>query len=284
MILMNEPGKLVDSALEFIQTGAPKALLCLAIGIGGVTLSWLARRLAAWTVRRSGLEAVAERAGAAKLLYKVGARQGVTPLVQSLVWYLGLLATLAVLSDALGLTGLTQGVASVLAFIPRVVASVALLAGGFWLAGLVRGLLDRLNQSKDTAGTSSPVGQVAYTLVLVLSITVALDQLGIEVTLLSSLIQLALGAAAFALALAFALGGRQVFENILARHYCGALVSPGDRIRVGEIEGTVVRLSAVSVIIASADAELVLPCSTVLTTVTQIRRLGSSLDTARRSD
>ena len=271
---MNERQHLVNGLIEFVQTWAPKALMVLSILALGLALSWFARRVAAWLVRRSGLEALAEKAGAAKVLYRVGAKDGITPLVQTSVWYAGLLATVAVLADALGLTGLTEGVASILAFVPRLVAGLALLIGGLWLGGLVRGLIDRLSQQEAGAKTASVAGQAAYGLVLVLSVTVALGQLGLEVTLLYALIQVVLGAAVFALALAFALGGRPLFENLLARHYYDALVTPGDRVRVDDVEGTVVRVSAVSVIVASAEGEHVVPCSTLLKTVTHIRRLG----------
>ena len=228
-------------------------------------------------MRRSGLEALLERAGAAKLMYKVGLKDGLTPVVQAVVWYGGLLITAAALAEVLGLTAIREGIAVIVAFLPRLLSCVLLLVGGLWLAGVLRAVVDKVGP-KAEVDSPSALGQGVYVLILVLTVTIGLDQLGIQVQLISSLLQIALGAAAAAMALAFALGGRPVFENLIARHYYKALVSPGDRVRVGEVEGTVVRVSPVAVIIASAHGEHVVPCSTLLTGVTEIKRLARASD------
>lgn len=259
---------------------APKAALCLGIVVGGLVLSALARNLAVWIVRRSGLEAVVERVGGAKLLYRIGIKDGIAPVVRAAVWYVGLLATFAALADALALPSLERGIAAVLAFLPRLLSALALLGVGVWIAGICRGMVDQLTRggARDASAPSTPA-QLTYGLVLALSVMVALDQLGLELSLLTSLIQLSVGAAALAFALAFALGGAKVFEQLIARHYVSALVSPGDRVKVGEVEGVVVRLSAVALILASARGEHVVPCSLALRAGMEVRRMGTpSLD------
>ncbi|MEY4514259.1 MAG: hypothetical protein RLZZ450_6381 [Pseudomonadota bacterium] len=273
---MNGREDLLGSLLEQARLIAPKAASCVGILIGGLLLSALARRLAVWLLRRSGLEAFAERAGGAKLLYRLGVKNGLASVVRAVVWYAGLLATFAALADALAMPSLERGISTVLGFLPRVISSVALLAVGFWLAGMTKGLVDRLTRRGEaSAATPSTAAGAASGLVTALSALVALDQLGLELTLLTSLIQMAMGATALAFALSFALGGARVFEHLIARHYVGALISPGDRIKVGEIEGVVVRVSAVAIIVASARGEQVVPCNFALQRTMEIRRLGA---------
>lgn len=272
---MNAHESLAGSLLDQLRVIAPKAALCLGILVGGLLLSALARRFAVWLVRRSGLEAFVERSGGSTVLYKVGIKDGIATVVRAVVWYSGLLATFATLADALALPSLERGIATVLAFLPKLIAAVALLAAGLWAASAVKGLVQRLTRGPGDATATTATAQVASILTLVLSAMVALDQLGLELGLLTSLVQMALGATVLAFALAFALGGAKVFQHLIARHYVGALISPGDRIKVGDVEGVVVRISAVAVIVASSRGEHVVPCSRALESTMEIRRLGS---------
>jgi Conserved TM helix len=272
---MNAHESLAGSLLNQLQAIAPKAALCLGILVGGLLLSALARKFAVWLVRRSGLEALVERSGGSKVLYKVGIKDGIVTVVRAVVWYCGMLATFAVLADALALPSLERGITTVIAFLPKLFAAVALLAAGLWAASAVKGLVQRLTRAPGEAAGSTAMAQLASVLTLVLSAMVALGQLGLDLGLLTSLIQMALGATVLAFALAFALGGAKVFEHLIARHYVGALISPGDRIKVGDVEGVVVRISAVAVIVASSRGEHAVPCSRALESTMEIRRLGS---------
>lgn len=273
---MDEGSQLVSSLLNQVAEIAPQAALVVGILIGGLLLSWIAKRLSGWLVRRSGLETLVEKAGAAKLLYSVGLKDGVTPAIQKLVWYAGLLITFASLAEVLGLGSVKEGIAAIMAFLPRLVAGVVVLVAGLWLAGFLRTLVQKVGRKEGDLESPSAVGQVVYFAVLTVTATMALDQAGIEIGLMNSLLQLSAAAALLAMALAFALGGKDVFGNLIARHYYASLVAPGDRLKVAGVEGTVVRVSSVAVIVATDRAELVVPCSTLMGEVAEVRRLGTS--------
>ena len=273
---MDKGSELLSGLMAQAAAIAPKAALVLGILFGGLILSSIARRVAGWAVRKSGLETLVEKAGAAKLLYKVGLKDGITSAVQAIVWYGGLLITAASLAEVLGLGSVQEGISAIMAFLPRVIAGVAVLVAGLWLAGFLRGLVERMGQKEGELDSPTAVGQVVYFAVLTVTATMALDQAGIEICLMNSLLQLAMGAAMLAMALAFALGGRAVFGNLIARHYYHALVRPGDKLRLGDVEGTVVRVSSVAVIVATSESELVIPCSTLMSQVAESRRMGGA--------
>lgn len=267
---------LSELSRQFAQI-APEAALALGVLTGGLLLSTLAKRVAGWLVRKSGLELLAERAGAAKLLYRLGMQEGITPLVQRLVWYGCLLMTFASLAEILGLGSVQAGIGVVVAFLPRLLAGCLVLFGGLWIAGFLRSLLQGLAKKEGELDSPNTVGQVVYFAVLTISATLALGQAGIEVRLMESLLQLVCGAAVFAMALAFALGGKDVFGNLVARHYYSTLIAPGDRLKLNGLEGVVVRLTPVAVIVSTAEAEHVIPCSLLLSSVPEIRRFSGDL-------
>jgi hypothetical protein len=277
---MPESTALSSNIVDKLTAYAPTVALVVGILIGGLVLSSLLKRGAIWAVRRSGLEAFVESSGGSAMLYRIGMRDGIAPAAGTAARYLGMLATAAALADALQLSFLERGIGALMAFLPKLLACVAILGGGVWLAGTARGLVQRLTDKGAPGAAPSTQATLAYGLVLVLTSMVGLDQLGLELSLLTSLIQTIIAAAAAAFALAFALGGSKVFEHLVARHYVLSLVSPGDRVRIGNREGVVVRVSPVALILADEQGEHVIPCMDALRGSMQIRRLSSASEDA----
>lgn len=253
----------------------PTAALLLAVVGGGLIASALARRAARWAIEKSGLDALAERAGAARLLYAIGIRKGVAHVAGALVWIAGLLATSAAAADILGLDAISDGVSALIAFLPRLAAAGLVLGVGAGVAGLVRRAAIGFSQRRGDVDHPELLGNLAYYGVMTLAVVVASDQAGLETSLLETLLVVIAGTTAAAIALAFALGSRHSFHNVVAGHFFSRLARPGDTVRVGDIEGVVVRYFGVCVVIKTADGEVAVPCKVLLEQNIGLSRLGA---------
>lgn len=253
----------------------PTAALLLAVVGGGLIASALARRAARWAIEKSGLDALAERAGAARLLYAIGIRKGVAHVAGALVWIAGLLATGAAAADILGLDAISDGVSALIAFLPRLAAAGLVLGVGAGVAGLVRRAAIGFSQRRGDVDHPELLGNLAYYGVMTLAVVVASDQAGLETSLLETLLVVIAGTTAAAIALAFALGSRHSFHNVVAGHFFSRLARPGDTVRVGDIEGVVVRYFGVCVVIKTADGEVAVPCKVLLEQNIGLSRLGA---------
>ena len=91
---------------------------------------------------------------------------------------------------------------------------------------------------------------------------VAVEQLGIDVSLLTTLILIVLSALFGGAALAFGLGGRDWVANVLSAHYVSRLYQVGQTIRVSDVEGRIVRITETVVILETADGEVAVPAGT----------------------
>jgi glycerol uptake facilitator-like aquaporin len=87
-------------------------------------------------------------------------------------------------------------------------------------------------------------------------VVVAAGQAGLETALIESLLTTVVAIGCAAIGLAFALGSRGSFHNLIAGHFFRRLARPGDRVRVGEVEGTVMRYFGVSVVLRTKDGEV----------------------------
>jgi hypothetical protein len=118
--------------------------------------------------------------------------------------------------DLLGLTMGSDLVGQAADYVPNVLAAMVVLVFGSLGARFVRGLVEAyLNNVgvKEASGLGLLVHGALFSFVVIL----ALEQLGIDVHLLSAAFQLAFGGLCLGLALAFGLGGRAWAEAILER-------------------------------------------------------------------
>ncbi|HEX5004568.1 MAG TPA: hypothetical protein VFV65_04590 [Gemmatimonadales bacterium] len=194
----------------------PRFLVALVLLI----LGWLLARGAQWLVvqalRRARLEEAAEHTGLDDFLLRGGVRFTVVTLVgRTIYWGVLLIFSLAVF-DLLGMTLGSDLVGRAADYVPNVLAAMVVLVFGSLAARFVRGLAEAyLNNVgvKEASGLGLLVHGAMFSFVIIL----ALEQLGIDVHLLSAAFQLAFGGLCLGLALAFGLGGRAWAESILER-------------------------------------------------------------------
>jgi len=266
---------MLEKFLDQLMKMWPTAAMFLAVVIGGLIASSVARRMARWAFDKSGLDALAERAGAARLLYAVGIRKGLSHVVGSLIYAAGLLVTGAAAADLLGLDAVSHGVAAVLAFLPRLAAAAVVFGAGVGLAGLLRRLAVGFASRRGDVEQPELLGNLAYYGVMTLSVVVAAQQAGIETALIESLLVTLVSITCAAIALAFALGSRESFHNLVAGHFLRRLARPGDTIRFGGTEGVVVRYFGVAVVVKTSEGELAVPCRVILDGNLGVSRLGA---------
>ena len=77
---------MLEDLTQQISRLLPTAALFVAVVIGGLIASAIARKMTRWAIEKTGLDALAERAGAARLLYAIGVRKGVSHFVAGLVY------------------------------------------------------------------------------------------------------------------------------------------------------------------------------------------------------
>lgn len=204
-----------QSALQ-IGRFAPRIL----IAIGLLVIGWLIARGVRWVVvrglRLARLETAAERTGLDDFLLRGGVRFTIVTLVgETIYWGILLVFALAVF-DLLGLAMSQDMVERLGGYVPNLGVALMVLIFGSLLARFARGVVVAYLNNVGFKETAS-VGLLVHGALIAFVVILALEQLGMAVTLLTSAFQLAFGGLCLGLALAFGLGGRAWAESILER-------------------------------------------------------------------
>lgn len=142
--------------------------------------------------------------------------------------------------------------ARLLSYLPNVLVAVLLLWLGVVLATLVEQLVDS-GLSGVGVPSSRTLARAVFWVILGLAIILAADQLGVETAALQRLLLVVLVIAGFSAALAVGLGGRTLAGSVISGRYVEDRFAVGDRIAVGEYEGTITDIGLASTALQLSD-------------------------------
>ena len=89
--------------------------------------------------------------------------------------------------------------------------------------------------------------------------SVAAGQVGIDTTLLVALVAILFGVLFGAIALAFSFGATTTIANLLAAQSIAQTYSAGDSIRIGDIEGKILRITRTSLVLETREGQTLVP-------------------------
>lgn len=178
--------------------------------------------------------------------------------IGSIFFWLIFLSSFILISDILGLTLVTDWMRSLLQYSPNLLAAIFIVIIAIFSGRILAGIITSLSKRVGLTYGSS-LGKIVQYLILVTAIIIAIDQVGIEIAFLITIINIILAALLFGAALAFGLGARTVVSNILAAYYVRKMYKIGDHIRIGDIQGRIARIEATIVLLDTEDGQVVIP-------------------------
>ena len=120
------------------------------------------------------------------------------------------------------------------------------------------------------AGAKVISGGLFYLIIFFVSIT-ALNQAGIDTAIITSNFTLVLGAFLFAVALGFGLGSKEVFSDVLKMFYTRKNYAIGDKVTIGDIEGTIDAIDNITLTLKTKTGKLVMPIKDVVSQNVEIK-------------
>lgn len=249
--------------LNRVAAFLPNLVGALIVLLVGWLLAWLAQRVARRLLTRLGFDRLAERAGATDALARAGITRPASYLVGRAICWLLLLTFLMIAVEGLGLTTAAMALRALVAYLPRVLGAAIVLVGGALLGEFLGKGVQAL-----AAGTGvefhAALGRAVQYVVLAMAAILAVDQLGLNTTLLNNVVGNLLTVAGAALALAFALGSRDAMRNLLAGFYAKDLFEIGQIMEVDGYRGTLEAIGPLKALLTTAEGSVTVPNSVLI--------------------
>ena len=225
-----------------------------------VTAGWIVALLLRLLVRRvvARIERVVRKRTGGE---ETREQQVASRLASGLVFWLTMLLFIAAAIEQLGLRFVGEGLAAIAIYLPAVLGAVLIVLAAFLFGDFVkRGVASAARASG--LSYSELLGELAKVVLFVIAAVLALDQLGVDSTILVVLSATLFAGLIGGATLAFGLGARTTVSNILASHYLQQVYQIGQKVRIEGITGRIVEIHPTSVVLDTADGRAAVPAKT----------------------
>ncbi len=227
------------------------AALILLVGlVAGAVLGRLAQRLVARSARWLG----SLQPGHMSLPHF----DRVEKAVGRAVYWLVVVCSVMAATETLGLPVVTAWLSGVATFLPRVAVAILIVALGTVAARVMRHVVSSTAGAANVTAAER-LGRVTEMALLLGTVLIAIEQLGIEISFLKATLLIMMGGLLLGAALAFGFGGRDLVANILSAHYVQRLYQVGQIVQIDGVEGRIVRIAETSVILECPEGDVSIP-------------------------
>ena len=138
-----------------------------------------------------------------------------------------------------------------------------MIAALIFVSGMIGGMLlrDIITAAAVSANIAygNILGKLTQYAIVIISIFIAIDHIGVEITFLTSMVLIISGAVFFGSALAFGLGARPFVSDILASYYLQKIYKVGQIVKIYEMKGKIIQITPIAVIIETSEGQIYVP-------------------------
>ncbi len=203
-----------------VQVGAylPRLGVALAIALAGWLLAKALRFAAVKALRALNFHVLSERAGVDEFLQQGGSGKDTADVVGLIIFWLVLLGALIIASNGLGLSQVTDVLARVLLFLPRLLVGLLVVVFGLYFARFVGQSVQAWCRGAQISDAELIGRGVRYAIVTFV-VLIAIDHIDIGNGLVQQTFLILLGGIVLGLALAFGIGGKDRAASMLERWF-----------------------------------------------------------------
>lgn len=208
--------RFLDNLLFFL----PNFLTALVILLVGLLLGGLLKMAVVRLFRAVGIDGLCERTGMSQLLCKSGIREPLSLLLAKLAGGLTVAVFAVIAVQTISVPAVERLLERFFLYLPNVFVALIILFVGYLLSNFLSraALIASVNAGVRLSGL---VGRFVRYVILIMSITMALEHLGIGSETVIIAFTIVFSGVVLAFALAFGLGGRDVARDYLERKLKG---------------------------------------------------------------
>ncbi len=252
--MKNELSEMYENMLVGLVEFLPKMLLAFIIAIIGLIIAKVVQKLVKKLILylNEVLNSKLENS-----LLNVDL-QGSAKFISKTFFWIILVITAMSCVQVLQLDFLSMWFGTLVNYLPNVAAAVVILFVGV-IVGRLAGDLISSAASRTGLANGKYIGRLVRYLIVFIAVVIDINQLGLDVTFLTTLITIMVSSLLFGAALAFGLGARTSISNILGAYYVRKSLSIGDKVEIADSKGVIVKIDDHAVSLETKAGVVIIP-------------------------
>lgn len=178
-------------------------------------------------------------------------------LAEAAFWLVIFLA-LAMAARIAGLSVVAQWLDRLVIYLPNLFIGALIILAGH-VAGVLIGEQVTASARAARAGQSEVLGKLVQGAILATALILGLGQIGVDVTILVTVFAVMLAAVSVGFSIAFGLGAAEHVRNLIGARTARRELQPGISIRIGEVEGELLEITATRITLDTASGRTLVP-------------------------
>lgn len=206
----------------------------------------------------SKVDILSEKFNDSGILENSEIKVSIKAIILSFTKWLLLLIFFIIAADIMQWKIISEEISMLLRYLPKLFSAIILFMIGIYIANFVRKAIYGLFSSFDLSGSKIISSLVFYGITALITIT-ALNQAGIDTTIITNNITIILGSFLLTFSLAFGFGSRDVIRRLLLSFYSRKNYEVGDKIKVGDVIGTIDSIDNITITLETPNGKVVIP-------------------------
>ncbi|MCB0399351.1 MAG: hypothetical protein KDD26_06945 [Winogradskyella sp.] len=174
------------------------------------------------------------------------------------------------ISDVLGLEIISNQISELLSYLPQLFSALIIFTLGLLFANFIKNGLKSFFESMDLSG-GKIISQIVFFLLLIFISITALNQAGIDTTIITNNITMILAAFLLAFTIAFGLGAKSIVAKLMHTFYARKMFEVGQKIIFNNESYTVDEVKSISVILKNSKGRLIVPINDLMDNQVQVQ-------------
>lgn len=261
-IVIDELAKVVNDIVRVI----PAVINGIILLIVGYAFAAIVRIVLTFLLRRLGFDALMDRIGVADGLRGIGVSIRFSRLVGRIIFLLLFLSFAATATRVMGLGPLADLLNQLLVYLPSIVGALIVFLLGSLAAKYAGDVIGRVGRNNGL-GYAATLGRIIQYAITLFVVVLALGSLGINTSILVTVLTIGVAGFSLAFSLSLGLGARNLVTGILSSYYVRERFPVGRTVRIGEVSGQVTEIGSVNTVVTTNEEIVVIPNATLIRTV-----------------
>ena len=250
----------LEASLALVAAFVPKLLGATLLIFAGYVLARIVGSATAALLKMVGFNRLLAKTPIHSLFSGTNSTKSSADVLGLLVfWAIFLLFGISAM-DTLGLSAVSAALKDLVFYLPKVGVAVLIIVLGMLAASYLKELIGFACTSAGVP-QGTIVAQIFYVAAILVVFVTAINELGIDTTLLNNTIMIGFGGLIAGAALSFGLGARGAVANLIAAHYLQSVFRVGQTIRVHDVHGSIVAVTPVALVVDTPQGRVIVPAS-----------------------
>jgi len=262
-VLERTQGLLSDATTQAYQKMMdilPEAVLAILIVVAGWIVASIIYRICVKILSFFAVDKLVAKTPLDRMLKSVGISKSASEILGLLFFWLAILVTLVFAAEILHLNQVSSALTVVTSYIPQVIAAFLIVVFGMLLAKFLQTVVVQ-SLAKTQLGYERSIGRAIQVIVLVFVFLAAIEQLGLNLSFVTTNVLIVVGAVLLIVGISVVLGARTVLENALLCQHLKRQLKTGQEVSIGQIKGTVQSFTLSGVILKTPQGNTVVPAT-----------------------